>query len=72
MKDKTRAIKIIVSIILALVASIFLVALCMQAVAVFEVEMLPGLWLPIIIVWFFAYMFIYGALFKRRRKKTED
>jgi hypothetical protein len=59
--------KILISTILALFAGIIIMIMVMQLMFVFEAELLPRLLLPAIIIAIPAYMFIYWALFKKKR-----
>jgi ABC-type spermidine/putrescine transport system permease subunit II len=63
-----KVIKIIVSVIFALIAAIWLVSFTLRAVATFEWAMLPKLILPIIIVAIVAYLLIYNTFFSEKQK----
>jgi membrane protein DedA with SNARE-associated domain len=58
--------------ILSIVVSTIIVVVSIQAVAKFEMAMLPKLILPIIIVVIPAYILIYSGLFKKKRKANKN
>ena len=60
--------KILICAVLAILISAVVVGITLQAVATFEVEMLPNLIFPILIVAIPAYIFVYYSLFKKKRK----
>ena len=66
-----KVIKVIVCIVLAVIVSVLVVGIAMQAVVKFELAMLDKLILPIIIVAIPAYFLIYVGLFKKKHKKDE-
>ena len=66
-----KIIKIIFCAFFAVFISIGVVAICMQAVLKFSFEMVPRLFVPIIIVAIPVYIFLYKDLFNDFFKKKK-
>ena len=64
-----KIIRIITTIILAIIVAALTVGIAMQAVAKFDFAMLPKLILPIIIVAIPAYALIYNYFYGKKRNK---
>ena len=61
-------LKIIVSAACAIFVSIWVVSLTMRALEVFEMEMLPKLIVPIVIVAIPLFMLFYHSFFRRKKR----
>lgn len=63
-----KIFKIIISIVLAIISSIFVTGLIMKLVATFEIEMIPRLSFMILLIAVPLYILIYASLFKNKKK----
>jgi len=72
MKKAIKIMKIIISVILAILSSIWVVSFTMRAIATFEFAMLPKLVFPIIIVAIPAYLLIYNTFFSEKQKWKQN
>ncbi|MCL2039951.1 MAG: hypothetical protein FWG85_05935 [Bacteroidetes bacterium] len=59
--------KIIISAVISIFISVFLVSVSIYLLASFELKMIPKLIIPILIVFLPTWIFVYYALYKRKK-----
>lgn len=64
-----KKIQVIISIIVSIVIAVFLIAVTIHLIARFELNMLPKLIIPILVVFFPTWCFVYYGMFKKNKKK---
>jgi len=65
---KNKKLQLIISAIISIVIAGFVVAITVHLLAKFELRMLLNLIIPIVIVFFPTWSFVYYGMFKKKRK----
>ena len=65
---RNKKLQLIISAIISIVVATFIVAITIHLFARFEIQMLPRLIIPIIIVFLPTWSFVHYGLFRKKRK----